>query len=276
MSALSSSLASSSRLKAERTRLSLSIRDVSLISRDIAKQRDNPDYYIAHSTLADIENGKQMPSICKLYSLSVIYRRRYHEVAAWCGVPIADTEKEHRALALPWTYLLGSPPEDDARVILTASELRQKLASEPTNLVPRMLDAWKGEMPKALLQYLDWEKNLYGYVGIRDNTLFPHVRPGSFVQIDPRQKRILPLGWHGDHDRPVYFFELRDSYVCSWCELHDNDLILVPSRESGRRARHVRYPKDITIVGRVTAVSMRIADPTAQEPGPGCINETRR
>ena len=276
MSVLSTSSASGSRLKAERERLSLSIRDVSLISRDLAKQRDNPDYYIAHSTLADIENGKQMPSIYKLYSLSVIYRRRYDEVAAWCGVPIADTEKEHRALALPRTYLLGSPPEDEVRVILTASELRQKLGSEPTNLVSRMVDAWKGEMPKALLQYLDWEKNLYGYVGMRDNTLFPHVRPGSFVQIDPRQKRILPLGWHGDHDRPVYFFELRDSYVCSWCELHDSDLILVPSRESGRHARHVRYPKDVTIVGRVTAVSMRIADATAHQPWPAGMNETRR
>jgi hypothetical protein len=39
-------------------------------------------------------------------------------------------------------------------------------------------------------------------------------------------------------------------YVCSWCALHDNDLILVPSRESGCHARHVRYPNDVTIVGR--------------------------
>ena len=107
------------------------------MSRDIAKQRNNHDYYIAHSSLADIENGKQLPSISKLYSLSVIYRRRYDELAAWCGVPIADAEKEHRALAFPRTYLVGTPAEDAERVILTASELRQKLRSEPTNLVPR-------------------------------------------------------------------------------------------------------------------------------------------
>ena len=252
--------ASGSRLKAERERLSLSVRDVSLMSRDIAKQRNNSDYYIAHSSLADIENGKQLPSLSKLYSLSVIYRRRYDELAAWCGVPIADAEKEHRTLAFPRTYLVGTPPEDAERVILTASELRRKLRSEPTNLVPRMLDGWKEEVPAALLQYLDWDKNLYGYVGTQDCTLYPIVRPGSFVQIDPRQKRILALGWRGEHDRPIYFFELRDRYVCSWCELHDDDLILVPSRDSGRHARHVRYPNDVTIVGRVTALSMRIAE----------------
>ena len=97
-------------------------------------------------------------------------------------------------------------------------------------------------------------------VGMKDFTLYPIVRPGSFVQIDPRQKKIPSIGWHGDHDRPIFFFELRDSYVCSWCELHDNDLILVPSHESGRQARHVRYPNDATVVGRVTALSMRIAE----------------
>jgi transcriptional regulator with XRE-family HTH domain len=231
------------------------------MSREIAEQRNNHDYYIAHSTLADIENGKQLPSISKLYTLSVIYRRPYDELAAWCGVPIADAEKEHRALAFPRTYLVGAPLENAERVILTTIELRRKLRSEPTNLVPRMLASWRDQVPPALLQYLDWDKNLYGYVGMQDCTLHPIVRPGSFVQIDPRQKRILPLGWHGEHDRPIYFFELRDSYVCSWCELHDNDLILVPSRESGRQARHVRYPNDATVVGRVTALSMRIADP---------------
>jgi transcriptional regulator with XRE-family HTH domain len=260
--ALSHSPASISRLKAERERLSLSARDVSLMSREIAKQRNNHDYYIAHSTLADIENGKQLPSISKLYTLSVIYRRPYDELAAWCGVPIADAEKEHRALAFPRTYLVGAPPENAERVILTTTELRRKLRSEPTNLVPRMLASWRDQVPPALLQYLDWDKNLYGYVGMQDCTLHPIVRPGSFVQIDPRQKKILPLGWHGEHDRPIYFFELRDSYVCSWCELHDSDLILVPSRESGRQARHVRYPNDATVVGRVTALSMRIAEAT--------------
>src|SRR5258708_18991854 len=31
---------------------------------------------------------------------------------------------------------------------------------------------------------------LYGYVGMKDYTLHPFVRPGSFVEIDPRKKRV--------------------------------------------------------------------------------------
>jgi hypothetical protein len=53
---------------------------------------------------------------------------------------------------------------------------------------------------------------------------------------------------------------IRDRYVCSWCELHGSQLILVPTPQSRGQARHIRYPGDATIVGRVTAVTMRIAE----------------
>jgi hypothetical protein len=99
-----------------------------------------------------------------------------------------------------------------------------------------------------------------GYIGMQDHTLDPIIRPGSFVQIDSRQRTVPPVNWHDEHDRPVFFFELRDRYVCSWCELHGSQLILVPTPQSRGQARHVRYPDDATIVGRVTAVAMRIAE----------------
>jgi transcriptional regulator with XRE-family HTH domain len=252
--------ASSSRLKAERERLSLTVRDVARMSRNIANQRNSNEYYIAHSSLADIEHGRQLPSIYKLYSLAVIYKRRYDEIASWCGVPIADADKEHRTLAFPRTYLIGRPPEEARQVILTASDLRKKLLSEQTNILPQILARWSEQSPRTLLHYFDRGEELYGYIGVQDKTLSPIVRPGSFVQINPKEKAILSLPWCDEHDRPIYFFELRDSYVCSWCELHDNDLILVPSRESGRHARHIRYPNDVTIVGRVTAISMRLVE----------------
>ncbi len=89
-------------------------------------------------------------------------------------------------------------------------------------------------------------------------TLF--IRPGSFAQIHSRQRTVPPANWHGDHDRPIFFFELRDRYVCGWCELHGSQLILVPTAQSHGHTRHVRYPGDATIVGRVTAVAMRIAE----------------
>ena len=116
-----------------------------------------------------------------------------------------------------------------------------------------------------MLQLIDGSNPLYGYVGMDDYTLYPLVRPGAFVRIDPRQKRIPNVHWHSDHDRLIFFVELREHYVCTWCEMLDGRLILVPSQQSKRRAQQVGYPAEATIVGRVTGISEDIVEPSAHE-----------
>jgi hypothetical protein len=66
--------------------------------------------------------------------------------------------------------------------------------------------------------------------------------------------------WKDEFDRPIYFVELRGGYACSWCELVGNQLILLPSPQSRGQIRQLRYPNDADVIGRVTAVTMRIAD----------------
>ncbi len=112
---------------------------------------------------------------------------------------------------------------------------------------------------------MDGSNPLYGYVGMDDDTLHPFIRPGSFVRIDPRQKKIPSVNWHSDHDRPIFFVELRERYVCCWCEMHDGRLILIPTQQSKRRAQELRYPTDATIVGRVTAVTMTLVEASEKE-----------
>jgi transcriptional regulator with XRE-family HTH domain len=252
------------RLRAERERLCLSLRDVQRMSRGIAEQRKDSEYYIAHASLADIENGRLIPNIYKLYSLSVIYGRQYETLVTLFDIPVEEAEKDHKALVFPRTYLLG-PPSELNESGLSALALREKFRSEPTNLVSKIFDNWK-DVPAALLQQMDRRDSLCGYIGMEDFTLYPIIRPGSFVQIDSRHKTVPPVSWRNDFDRPIYFVELRDRYMCSWCELHAGQLILVPTAQSHRLARHVRYPGDATIVGRVTAVTMRIADMGGRAP----------
>lgn len=42
-------------------------------------------------------------------------------------------------------------------------------------------------------------------------------------------------------------------------------LILVPSQQSKRKTQHLRYPAEATIVGRVTAITQDIVEPSAHE-----------
>lgn len=246
------------RLRAERLRVRLSTREVAQLSHKIAQRRNNPEYSISHAWLTDVENGKFMPGIFRLHSLSLIYGRRFDEVVAFFGINIRDIGKEQLPLGLPRTHLIGPTLEETRQTILAPIELRAKVQLEKTNLVSRMFESW-GEVPLALLQQMDWRNSLYGYIGLEDYTMYPFLRPGSFVEIDSRQKKIKPGTWQDEFDRPIYFVELRDSYVCSWCELDAGHLILVPCPHSRRQIRQVRYPGDADVVGRVTAVTMRIA-----------------
>jgi hypothetical protein len=36
------------------------------------------------------------------------------------------------------------------------------------------------------------------------------------VQIDARQTKIKLNGWQNEFDRPIYFVDLRDTYICRW------------------------------------------------------------
>jgi hypothetical protein len=127
------------------------------------------------------------------------------------------------------------------------------------------VEVW-GEVPIAAFQHLDIRRSVYGFIGLEDYTLYPLLRPGSFVQIDDRNKRIQNVAYRTEFDRPIYFVELRDGYLCSWCELHQNRLIVLPHPLSPCRIREFRFPAEAEIVGRVTAVAARIVN---YSEGPG-------
>jgi hypothetical protein len=237
----------------------LSTRAVQKLSEQIAQEKNNQDYYISHGWLTDVENGKFTPSIYKLYSLSLIYKCNYTEIVAFFGINVLDVAREQRLVSLPHTHLIGSSPQPPGQTIMLPLELRKNVQLTRTDLVSRMFEAW-GEIPVTLLQQLDLRHCLCGYIGLEDYTLYPLIRPGSFVEIDARQNKVRPGNWQSEFERPIYFVELRNGYACSWCELDGTQLILVPCPQSRGQIRQVRYPADADIVGRVTAVTMRIAE----------------
>ena len=59
------------------------------------------------------------------------------------------------------------------------------------------------------------------------------------------------------------FAELRDEYICSWCEIREGHLLAVPYPNSRCEIRRFPYPREAKIVGRVTGVTMRLAEPQA-------------
>ena len=121
-----------------------------------------------------------------------------------------------------------------------------------------MIETW-GKVPIEFIQHLDLRHRLYGFVGLNDYTLYPLLRPGSFVEIDPERKTPTTRVVRSEFDRPIYFIDLRNEYACSWCEVINDRLLLLAHPLSPAKARSVAFPKDAEIIGQVTGVAMRVA-----------------
>jgi transcriptional regulator with XRE-family HTH domain len=268
MSAPSSSLDPGKRLKAERERLHLSIRAVERISERIVKRKKNPTLYVPHNWVSDVENGKFRPGFSKLYSLSLIYQCDIEDLLALFGLDIRDLGKERGLITLPHTHLLRSTAGQLTPITKTSLNLRKDVSLKHTNLVSRMFNSLS-DFPIFLLQQADPRHALYGYIGTEDHTLDPLIRPGSFVQIDTRQTKISrDFARRNEYERPIYFTELRNNrYACSWCQLDGNYLFLIPSPQSHVEIRQFRYPQDAEIIGRVTVITMRIAETDSASTG---------
>jgi transcriptional regulator with XRE-family HTH domain len=253
------------KLRKLRLELGLGIREVERRSQRLADFKGNPDYCISRTWLARVEMGEFTPSIYKLHTLSVIYRRNRDEILSYFGLKGADVVRDQSLFGLPKTHLVSPSGEEDA----IKFPLRFSGEFEPaqTNLITRLVKIW-GDVPAGLLQRLNVRNSLYGYIGLEDYTLHPLILPGSFVQIDPTQAKVQKSSASRELDRPIYFIELHQGYACGWCELSGSRLSVVPHLNSPTPIRHYEYPKEAELVGRVTGVAMRIAEAGVLLGGP--------
>ena len=256
---LSLGLKAGERLKEIRSKLGITTRDVTDLSLKIAESEGNEEFQISNPWLTEIENSDAIPSIYKLFSLSVIYHLKFADLLQLFGVDVQKLAKRQIEMQLQHTHLMPVEVFDRERGISFPVRFDRGFEVTKTNLLSRMVEVW-GEVPIPLIEHFDVRHSMYGFIGLDDLTLYPLLRPGSFVQIDQRIKKILPIKWRTELDRPIYFVEFRDGYACSWCELQDSQLILIPHPLSPCRTRQFKNGTEAEVVGRVTGVAMRVVD----------------
>ena len=244
------------KLKRSRERLNLRYRDVEEASQKLATRHRNPEYYIALSRLADIENRGTVPSIFRLYSLCVIYRLDFTEVLTWYGVRLNELPSDAAQVDVAETHLLelaDSPGRDGERAA------PEDLSGDPveTMLLKRHIRDW-GRLPLQMLSAREVRRNRFGFVGSEDWSMYPLLRPGSLIQIDESRRRVTPEGWAHESERPIYFVEYRVGYSCCWCNLDDGHLVLQFHPSSGRVPKRFRFPEEAVVIGQVVGVAMRL------------------
>src|SRR5690348_4339123 len=101
----SASLSPGQHLRIAREQLGLTMREVESSSIRIALKHGNDEYAVSPSRLSDIETKGLLPSIYRLYSMAVIYRRDLREVLSWYGVDLNLSAGDFQLSAPPRSHL---------------------------------------------------------------------------------------------------------------------------------------------------------------------------
>ena len=253
-------MAPGARLKELRTKLGITTREVADFSKVIATAEHNDEFLISSPWLTQIENEKEaLPSIYKLFTLASIYGLSYPDLLALYGVNTKSVGKYHAELPIPKTHLTEyNSTEGRAAPLDIPIRFDAGLNLSHTNLLTRMIESW-GKVPLEFIQHFDLRHRLYGFVGLKDYTLYPLIRPGSFVEINPEVRKPRRVTAKSEFDRPIYFVDLRTEYACCWCELVGDKLVLLAHPLSPVKTRIFAYPKEAEIVGQVEGVAIRVS-----------------
>jgi transcriptional regulator with XRE-family HTH domain len=258
----SNGLSSGMRLRQLRERLGFTIRDVEAASHVLADRLGKPEYCLPLSRLSDIESKDVVPGIHKLCSLSLIYRRSIDELLSYFGIDLSSMALR-MGRDLPW-------PHTDTIVAITPKQVEVPLMDpgfNPQRTMPglRHIQRW-GILPAAHLKTLAESGHEYALIGSEDRMMYPFLRPGTLVQIDPNRTEIVTSGWKNEYDRPLYFVETRDGYYCCWVSVASaSKIVLQPHPLSTVAPVVLRHPDEAEIVGRVVGIAMRLDEP---QPGP--------
>ncbi|MBZ5620387.1 MAG: helix-turn-helix domain-containing protein [Acidobacteriia bacterium] len=240
------------KLKRARERLKLTFRDVEQASQKIAAHRQNDEFVIALSRLADIENKGTLPTVYRLYTLCAIYRLDFDEVLRWYGVPREQLTSDALEIGLKETHIVQFPP---GGAVTIPPSLDCEIDLDQTTFLSHLVHRW-GKLPLVFLNGFDLRQHRYGLIGLEDWSMYPILQPGSLVLLDESRRKIASGGWTNEYDRPIYFLEQREGYVCGWCTLGDGRLLLQPHPASQAKVRVYSYPGDIDVVGQVIGVAM--------------------
>lgn len=243
------------RLRNLRESLGLTLRDVEAASTLIAARHQKDEFAVNLSRLSDIESKGVLPTVYRLYSLAVIYRRDFRELLSWYDVDLTQAVEDSSVVSPHKTHI--------ANITDNLSEVRMPVRMDPgfnlkkTCAVGRMVERW-GSVPFAMLSSLTSGDYTYGYIGSEDLTMFPILLPGSFVQVDESRTDVVRGGWHSEYERPIYFLEMREGFACCWCSVEGNRITLQPHPLSPVPVRVMEFPREADVLGQVVGVAMRL------------------
>jgi len=262
-------------LRHTREALGLTLRDVEAASSEIAARHANQEFFIPFSRLSEIETKGTVPSIYRVYTLAAIYRCDYRMIFRLYDIKLDSLVEDSHVVSIPKTHRFNALTHADTLSLPVAMD--PGFDTRRTVDLTRMIQRW-GAVPLQFVHAFSRESHIYAFVGTEDFTMYPLLMPASFLQVDVRKTEIVREGWRTEYERPIYFLETRDEFICSWCNITEGGhLVIQPHPMSPVLPRIFRYPQDAEIIGQVVGVAMQLsawkaADQRSENAVPARLN----
>jgi transcriptional regulator with XRE-family HTH domain len=244
-------------LRSLRERLGFTMREVESASIRIAERHGSDEFSVSPSRLSDIETKGSVPSIFRLYALAVIYRCDVREILSWYGIDLTVSAADLNLSLPPRSHVTETL--QGAFAVKIPTRLDPAFDPRRTSNLSRMVEQW-GLVPLAHLSNFSDEKYIYGYVGGEDFTMYPLLPPGTFLQVDESKSQVVQGIWRSEYERPIYFVETREGYVCCWCNLKGDQIVLQPHPLSPVTVRVMRHPQEAEVIGQVVGIALKLGE----------------
>jgi transcriptional regulator with XRE-family HTH domain len=219
--------------------------DVERITRAIADTKHNADFYVSHSTLADIEAGS-IPSIHKLFSLAICFGVSMNELLLPFGIEPEEAATYEARPALDVFTLPALLPRESSSRFHTYFD-----APQETTLLRSQHRAVEKLAPSSQAP-IDLVRHRYAVIGSEDNGMADLLPPRSLVEIDTAQNTVQAFAWQALRDRPIYLVWHSGGHTCRWCQVDGKELTLVPHPLSQQPVQRFKMPREAIVIGRVT------------------------
>jgi hypothetical protein len=242
-------------VRSSRTRMNLSLREASTMTRQIADLLGDERYLISQSSLSDYEALDTPPRhFYKAISLCVVCGLQFPAFLRAIGIIPENSGTE----SMP-DYFVSRPAPQGIPNITRGYD---KVAAE--GFLENLLREC-GEVPFFLRNSVEGISTLSGaslddfvWISGEQNPLHPYLINGLLVLVNRRKKRPSYFRSKPLWQQPIYVVEKRDgTYLCACCGIENGTLVVHPHSIQFYRPIQLRYHHDAEVIGQIVAIARR-------------------
>ena len=243
-------------LRSTRLKMGLSFRDVSAMSRHIAAELGDEQYFAAPGSLSDYEAVDAPPRhIHKAITLCVVYGLYFSTFLKSIGLRLEEAGKEPIPddlvpRQLPTGFRDGTGETDESMRNGFLEQLLNRSERVPFFLRRSLVDL-SGLATPSLRDFF--------WVGGEQNALHPLLVNGLLVIVNRRRKKPIHFRSKPLWQQPLYLVLKRDgTYMCACCSLENGTLVIHPYSGDYQHPEQFRNHRDAEVVGQIVTVARRL------------------